>query len=73
MSQAAGETNMRLGELAPDDLEQLARKMLPQFVYDYYAGGADEEETLADNRNAYGRIRLRPRVLVDVSEPTGSP
>ena len=36
-------------------------------AYDYYAGGAGDERTLAANRAAFDRINLRPRVLVDVS------
>ena len=36
-------------------------------AWDYYAGGAGDERTIADNRAAWDRYRLRPRVLVDVS------
>ena len=36
-------------------------------VYDYYAGGADTESTVRDNRAVYGRYRLLPRYMVDVS------
>jgi 4-hydroxymandelate oxidase len=36
-------------------------------VYEYIAGGAGDEITLRANRDAFDRIRLRPRVLVDVS------
>ena len=36
-------------------------------VFDYYAGGAGEETTLRENRRAYDRWVIRPRVLVDVS------
>lgn len=36
-------------------------------AYDYYAGGAGDEQTLSANRGAFDAIRLRPRVLVDVS------
>jgi len=35
--------------------------------WDYYAGGAGDELTLADNRAAWNRLRLRPRILADVS------
>jgi 4-hydroxymandelate oxidase len=48
--------------------EDRAAKLLPRSVYDYYAGGADDETTLAANRAAFGDFALRPRVLVDVSE-----
>jgi 4-hydroxymandelate oxidase len=50
------------------DLEAAARERLPAMAYDYYAGGAHDEITLRENRSAYDRIALRPRVLVDVSK-----
>jgi 4-hydroxymandelate oxidase len=49
-----------------DAFEVLAREALPQMVYDYYAGGADDEVTLRLNRAAYRTLSLRPRVLTDV-------
>jgi 4-hydroxymandelate oxidase len=49
-----------------DDYEAAARARLPQMVYDYYAGAADDEVTLRANRDAYRSLFLRPRVLVDV-------
>ena len=52
--------------LNPDALEGLARARLPHMVYDYYAGGAEDELTLRGNREAYRQLALRPRVLVDV-------
>jgi len=36
-------------------------------AWDYYAGASGDERTLADNVDAFGRIKLVPRVLVDVS------
>ena len=57
--------------LDPLDLEALeasARARLDAGVYDYIAGGADAERTVADNQAAWSRLRLRPRVLRDVSE-----
>ncbi|WNG41398.1 alpha-hydroxy-acid oxidizing protein [Archangium violaceum] len=48
-------------------LEAQARERLPQVVFDYFAGGSGEESTLADNTAAWARLRLRPRVLRDVS------
>ena len=44
-----------------------ARELLPQTAYDYYASGANDEITLRENRVAYERIALLPRMLVDVS------
>jgi 4-hydroxymandelate oxidase len=47
--------------------ENLARERLPRPVYDYYAGGAEDEVTLRANRDAFARYALRPRVMTDVS------
>jgi 4-hydroxymandelate oxidase len=46
--------------------EQAARGRLDPAVYDYVAGGADDELTLTENLAAWSRLRLRPRVLRDV-------
>ena len=50
------------------DYEPLARSRMDPRAWDYYAGGSGDELTLADNRHAWDRLRLRPRVLVDVSK-----
>ncbi len=49
------------------DFEPLARLVMDPTAYDYIAGGAWDEITLAENEAAWRRFRLRPRVLVDVS------
>jgi len=49
------------------DLEARAAASLPAASYDYIAGGADDELTLADNVAAWSRYRIRPHVLRDVS------
>ncbi|XP_054780516.1 peroxisomal (S)-2-hydroxyacid oxidase GLO4-like [Prosopis cineraria] len=49
------------------EFQQLAREALPKMYYDFYAGGAEDEFTLKENKEAFRRITLRPRVLVDVS------
>ncbi|XBH70827.1 hypothetical protein VPH35_098410 [Triticum aestivum] len=49
------------------EYQELAKKALSKMHYDYINGGAEDEHTLRDNIAAYGRILLRPRVLVDVS------
>jgi (S)-2-hydroxy-acid oxidase len=55
------------------DYERLAEEKLDPGVWGYYAGGAMDEVTLRENVEAYGRWRLRPRVLVDVdSVDTGT-
>lgn len=48
-------------------LEARARELLDQGVYDYVAGGADDEQTLAANALAWEGLWLRPRVLRDVT------
>jgi 4-hydroxymandelate oxidase len=50
------------------EYEAAARSLLTPAVYDYYAGGAEDELTLRWNRASFGRFMLRPRVLVDVSQ-----
>jgi (S)-mandelate dehydrogenase len=45
------------------DLQHRARKRLPKVVFDYLAGGAEDELTLSENRAAFGRWQLRARVL----------
>lgn len=49
------------------DYEKLAVEYLSQMALDYYASGAWDEVTLRDNRAAFERYKLRPRVMVDVS------
>ena len=50
-----------------DDYEALARRKLPKPIYDFIAGGAEDEVTLRENRAAFQRVLFRPRVLTDVS------
>ena len=58
---------MDLGDvLALDELEPLARPLLPAAVHDYVAGGAWDERSLGENIAAWHRRTLQPRVLVDV-------
>jgi len=49
------------------DFEPLARERLEQPAFDYIAGGAGDELTLAENGAAWRRWQLRPRILRDVS------
>src|ERR1039458_6012491 len=50
------------------DYRELARRRLPRQLFDYIDGGAYEETSMAANAADLGRIRLRQRVLRDVSE-----
>lgn len=49
------------------DMRTRARKRLPRVVFDFIDGGASDELTLQSNRTDLDAIRLRPRVMVDVS------
>jgi len=58
-------------DLAPasgDDYRELARRRLPRQLFDYIDGGAFNEVTLAANRDDLRQVRLRQRVLRDVSD-----
>ncbi len=46
-----------------DDFEPAARAVLPQGIYDYIAGGSEDEATLRGNREAFGRYRFRFKIL----------
>lgn len=50
------------------ELEGLAKARLTRTAFDYVAGGAGDEVTLADNERAFTRWRLAHRVLRDVSK-----
>lgn len=49
------------------DYEKLAQARMAPHLWDFFQGGSDDEVTLRACRAAFERIRLRPRVLVDVS------
>ncbi|MSP14632.1 MAG: alpha-hydroxy-acid oxidizing protein [Chloroflexi bacterium] len=48
------------------DYEALAREKLSPMAWAYFAGGAEDEVSLQQNHEAFRRIKLRPRHLVDV-------
>jgi 4-hydroxymandelate oxidase len=54
--------------LTIEDYERLARERLPADTVEYYAGGAGDEWTLAENRRAFHRWVVRPRMLVTKRE-----
>src|SRR5262245_27651558 len=51
------------------DLEHEARKLLDPAVYDFFAGGAEDEVTLQANNAGFARIGLVPRVLCGKQTP----
>ncbi|HMQ68954.1 MAG TPA: alpha-hydroxy acid oxidase [Ignavibacteria bacterium] len=50
------------------DFEIIARDKLTQMAYDYYRSGSHDEITLSENIEAFKRIFLKYRVLIDVSK-----
>jgi 4-hydroxymandelate oxidase len=78
-SPVPGQRQRAVGEQTPEDpgrepgfldldrLDMRAREQLPAAVYDYYAGGAESETTLAEASGAWRSWRLRPHVLRGVS------
>jgi len=60
---------MHLGDaINIEDLRVAAKRRLPRAIFDFFDGGAEDEVTLRENRAAFERVRLLPRVLVDVSK-----
>jgi 4-hydroxymandelate oxidase len=50
------------------DYERAAAEVLDEGAHSYLAGGATDETTLRDNLAAWGRLAIRPRMLVGVAE-----
>jgi 4-hydroxymandelate oxidase len=72
--QAANANNPSVLRAAKDalqvmDFEEAARRALPPAHWGYMASGSDDDATLRANVEAFKRIGLRPRRLVDVSMP----
>lgn len=49
-----------------DDFERAARERMAAMAYEFVASGAGDEVTIRWNREDYNKLKLRPRVLVDV-------
>src|SRR4051812_3409098 len=49
------------------EFEAIAERVLSRMVYDYYAGGANDEVLLKSTRAAWDSIEIRYRVMCDVS------
>ena len=57
-----------LGAYNIADLREIARRRLPKGIFEFVDRGAEDEVSLRNNRAAFERIKLKPRVLVDVSQ-----
>ncbi len=51
-----------------EDLRQIAKRRVPKGVYDYVNGGAEDHIAVQNNRDAYRQLKVKNRVLVDVSK-----
>jgi len=51
-----------------DDLRRMARRRVPQSVFDYLDGGAESELTLNENCRAFRDVTFRPRGAVSVGD-----
>mmetsp|Transcript_16282 Transcript_16282/g.14711 ORF Transcript_16282/g.14711 Transcript_16282/m.14711 type:complete len:397 (+) Transcript_16282:85-1275(+) len=49
------------------EYERFAQDNLPRNAFDYYASGSNDMITLRENREAFQRLRVMPRALIDVS------
>lgn len=50
-----------------DDFERVAREVMESGGFGYYLGGATDEWTLKENRVAFEKYRIIPRVMLNVS------
>jgi len=61
------------GKISPElvslgDFEEMAKTKIPHMAWEFFNGAAADEITMRWNKEAYQKIRLKPRILVDVSK-----
>lgn len=61
-------TDNKLGAYNIADLRDMARGHLPRAIFEFIDRGTEDDVALANNREAFDRIKLRARTLVDVSK-----
>lgn len=57
-----------MGPVNLHEFEEIAKSKIHKLAYDFIAGGVDDELTLRANRESLQRLRIRPRVMVDVAD-----
>ncbi len=57
-----------LGAYNIEDLRQMAKKRLPRGIFGFIDGGAEDHIAVQNNRDAYRELKIKNRVLVDVSK-----
>lgn len=50
------------------EFEEAAKRKMHPMAYDFIAGGVEDEYTLRANREAFGRVAILPRVMVDTTD-----
>ena len=56
-----------MGPVNIHEFEEVARKNMHKLAYDFIAGGVEDEQTLRANRQAFARVFLLPRIMVDTT------
>jgi isopentenyl diphosphate isomerase/L-lactate dehydrogenase-like FMN-dependent dehydrogenase len=64
------DTDVRFATLS--EITDAAREALDGPTWDFLVGGSGSEQTLLDNRAAFGRWSIRPRVMSGIAEPDTS-
>jgi (S)-mandelate dehydrogenase len=60
-------TSENLGAYSIEDLRQMAKKRLPRGIFEYIDGGAEDGIALKHNREVYRSLKIKNRVLINVS------
>lgn len=55
--------------ISVEDYRRRARRRLPRMVWHFVDGGADDRQTVHDNRAAFSRWSFRPHMLAGVTRP----
>lgn len=57
-----------MGPVNVHEFEEAAKRKMHRLAYDFIAGGVEDEYTLRANREAFGRVAILPRVMVDTTD-----
>jgi len=60
--------NDNCGAYNIEDLRQIAKSKLPRGIFEYIDLGSEDQIALGNNREAYAALKIKNRVLVDVSK-----
>ncbi len=52
------------------DLRDIAHKKLPKGLFEFVDRGTEDEVSLRNNRAVFEKIRLKPRMLVNIAKRT---